>query len=233
MHSLTKGHLAKTTGTADIDRDTMTSPTGVTTTRKIEGAGIAIAIVASGFYPSHKMFLGRNGKSRVIYSQDFTGEGRTDDPFGHGTHVAGLAAGNGQIAGGAYEGVAPDANIINLRVLNSKGVGTTAGLLAALNWVYNNRSVYNIRVVNMSLGASAVDSYNNDPVCRAARKLVDAGIVVAAAAGNDGKDANGKKIYGQIHSPGDEPSAITVGATNTFGTDTRADDVVATYSSRG
>jgi serine protease AprX len=227
------GHVATTTGKDEIEDNQTVSSTGVTTTTKIGGNNIGIAIVDSGVYAAHKAFLGRDGKSRVIYSQDFTGEGRTDDPFGHGTHVAGLAAGNGQIAGGAYEGVAPDANIINLRVLNSKGVGTTAGLLAALNWVYNNRSVYNIRVVNMSLGASAVDSYKNDPVCRAARKLVDAGIVVAAAAGNDGKDANGKKIYGQIHSPGDEPSAITVGATNTFGTDTRADDVVATYSSRG
>src|SRR5262249_46959661 len=63
--------------------------------------------------------------------------------------------------------------------------------------------------------------------------LVDAGIVVVAAAGNNGKDANGNKIFGQIHSPGDEPSVITVGAANTFGTDIRSDDGVATYSSRG
>src|SRR5213079_1036320 len=67
----------------------------------------------------------------------------------------------------------------------------------------------------------------------AARALVNAGIVVVAAAGNNGKDANGNKIYGQIHSPGNEPSVITVGATNTFGTDARNDDGVATYSSRG
>src|ERR1700759_235513 len=214
MHSLTKGHLAKTTGTADIDRDTMTSPTGVTTTRKIEGAGIAIAIVASGFYPSHKMFLGRNGQSRVIFSKDFTGEGRTDDPYGHGTHVAGLAAGNGQGAGGAYEGVAPDANIVNLRVLNSLGNGTVSGLLNALNWILTNRATYNIKVVNMSLGSAAVESYRNDPVCKAVRKLSDAGVVVVAAAGNDGKDLLGRKVYGQIHSPGDEPSALTVGASN-------------------
>jgi subtilisin family serine protease len=85
----------------------------------------------------------------------------------------------------------------------------------------------------MSLGAPAVSSYQNDPLCRAARALVDAGIVVVAAAGNNGKDANGNKIYGQIHSPGNEPSVITVGAANTFGTDARDDDGVATYSSRG
>jgi len=85
----------------------------------------------------------------------------------------------------------------------------------------------------MSLGVSAVSSYKNDPICLAARKLVDAGVVVVAAAGNNGKNGAGQKIYGEIHSPGIEPSVITVGAVNTFGTDNRADDTIATYSSRG
>ena len=85
----------------------------------------------------------------------------------------------------------------------------------------------------MSLGTMAIDSYKNDPLCRAARRLVDAGIVVVAAAGNNGKDSQGRKLYGRIHSPGNEPSVITVGATNTFGTDQRADDKIATFSSRG
>ncbi|MDT5294163.1 MAG: serine protease AprX [Acidobacteriota bacterium] len=228
------GHIAKTTGTAEIENDSFVSPTtGLVETRKLDGKNIGIAILDSGIYAAHKAFLGRDGKSRIVFSKDFTGEGRTDDPYGHGTHVAGLAAGNGQIADGLYAGVAPDANIINLRVLNVRGQGTTSRLLNALNWLVVNRTTYNIRVVNMSLGAAAIDSYRNDPVCRAVRKLVDAGVVVVAAAGNDGKDAAGRKVYGQIHAPGDEPSAITVGATNTFGTDTRADDGVATYSSRG
>ena len=85
----------------------------------------------------------------------------------------------------------------------------------------------------MSLGAPAVDSHHKDPLCRAVRRLVNSGTVVVAAAGNSGKDANGNKIYGAIHTPGIEPSVITVGATDTFGTDTRLDDVVTTYSSRG
>src|SRR6185436_6719707 len=170
---------------------------------------------------------------RVAYSEDFTGEGRTDDPYGHGTHVASLAAGNGRISNGQYVGIAPNAKLINLRVLNSEGVGTTAYVLRALDWVATNRSIYNIRIVNMSLGMPAVDSYRNDPVCRAVRRLVDAGVVVFAAAGNNGKDSTGNKLYGHIHSPGIEPSVITVGASNTFGTDERSDDEVATYSSRG
>src|SRR2546429_2471445 len=111
-------------------------------------------------------------------------------------------------------------------------MGTTSALLNALNAVALNRAAYNIRVVNVSLGVPAIDSYKNDPVCRAVRRLVDAGVVVVAAAGNDGKDATHAKVYGRIHSPGNEPSALTVGAANTFGTDVRKDDGVTTYSSR-
>ena len=85
----------------------------------------------------------------------------------------------------------------------------------------------------MSLGMPAIDSYQFDPVCQAVRRLVNAGVVVVAAAGNNGKDNTGNKVYGQIHCPGNEPSAITVGASNTFGTDTRSDDAITTYSSRG
>ena len=132
-----------------------------------------------------------------------------------------------------YSGIAPNAKIINVRVLDDKGVGSTAKLINALDWIYANRTKYNIKVVNMSLGSPAVESWRNDPLCRAVRKLTAAGIVVVAAAGNNGKDANGQKIYGAIHSPGNDPSVITVGATNTFGTDARNDDGIATYSSRG
>src|SRR2546430_6470888 len=103
----------------------------------------------------------------------------------------------------------------------------------SLNWVLANNATYKIRVVNLSLGAPAIQTYKSDPVCLAVRKLVDAGIVVCAAAGNNGKDANGNKIYGQIHSPGIEPSAITVGASNSYGTDGRGDDTITTFSSRG
>ena len=133
------------------------------------------------------LFLTNRISVRVVYSEDFTGEGRTDDPYGHGTHVASLAAGNGRISNGEYVGIAPNASLINLRVLNADGVGTTAWVLRALDWVASNRAAYNIRVVNMSLGMPAVDSYRNDPICRAVRRLVDAGVVVFAAAGTTAK----------------------------------------------
>ncbi|MFN2494243.1 MAG: S8 family serine peptidase, partial [Pyrinomonadaceae bacterium] len=92
-----------------------------------------------------------------------------------------------------------------------------SSVLAALDWVLSNSNIYNIRVVNMSLGMPAINSYQTDPICVTSRRLVDAGIVVVAAAGNNGKNALGQKIYGQIHSPGNEPSVITVGAVKTKG----------------
>ncbi|MET0647462.1 MAG: S8 family peptidase [Pyrinomonadaceae bacterium] len=221
------GHVSRTTGTDEVRETEGKNVSG------LDGEGIGIAVLDSGIDTGHSKFFDRRDGLRVVYSKDFTGEGRTDDPFGHGTHVAGIVGGNGRIARAESIGVAPNANLINLRVLNKMGTGRVSYILAALDWVYQNRAAYNIRVVNLSLGTAAVESYKHDPVCKAVRKLVDAGVVVVAAAGNNGKDAAGQKLYGAIHSPGSEPSVITVGATNTFGTDARSDDAVASFSSRG
>src|SRR5205807_1676766 len=139
-----------------------------------------------------------------IVSRDFTGENRTDDAYGHGTHVASIAAGNSEVSDGAYTGIASNARLINLRILNSQGAGTTSSFLAALDWIMTYHAVYNLRVVNMSIGTPAIDSFSNDPLCQAVRRASDAGIVVVAAAGNNGKDSSGAKLYGPIHSPGNE-----------------------------
>jgi serine protease AprX len=221
------GHISATTG-ADVVRTT----SGINVTG-LDGTGIGIAFLDSGMDSAHVSLLNKGTSSRVVVSKDFTGENRTDDPYGHGTHVTSTAAGNGRISNAAYLGIAPNANIINLRVLNSQGSGSVSNLLAAADWIISNRTTYNIRVVNMSLGTPAVQSYQYDPACLAVRSMVDAGIVVAVAAGNNGKDNLGRKIYGAISSPGNEPSAITVGASNSYGTNSRADDTVTTYSSRG
>src|SRR6185369_11715969 len=200
----------------------------------LDGNGIGIAIVDSGIYGAHVAFTDtQTGQSRIVANIDFTGEGRTDDPYGHGTHVASAAAGNGLISKGEYIGIAPRAKLLNLRVLNSKGIGSVSSVLAAFNWLMTNASTYNVRVVNLSIGVPAITSYKFDPLCVAARQLVDKGIVVVAAAGNNGKNSAGQKIYGQIHAPGNEPSVITVGAVDTKGTNQRGDDTIATYSSRG
>ncbi|HYP52942.1 MAG TPA: S8 family serine peptidase [Pyrinomonadaceae bacterium] len=223
------GHLKATTG------GLMQNPLAKGT---LDGAGVAIAVFDSGVDSGHATFL--SGKtSRVVKSVDFTGEGVTADTFGHGTHVAGAAASSNAVnrfENGVmidYQGIAPAAKIVNLRVLNRDGRGTLTGFLKAVDWLMANRTTYNVRVANMSLGMPAIDSYKTDPACKAVRRLVDAGVVTVVAAGNNGRDASGTKVYGQIHSPGNEPSAITVGAANTFGTDARSDDVITTYSSRG
>jgi serine protease AprX len=241
------GHVVTTTGTeAARNSGLVAGLTGL----PYDGTGVGIAIIDSGMDVSHKAFAAKAdlSGSRVKFKKDFTGEGKADkDFYGHGTHVASSAAGMSTVAGGLYEGVAKGADILNLRVLDSEGRGRVSYLLSALNWLLSpadpnkplslsnpsNATKYNVRVVNLSLGAPAIDTYRVDPLCKAVRAVADAGVVVVAAAGNNGKDSSGQKLYGAIHSPGDEPSAITVGATNTLGTDARYDDGITSYSSRG
>src|SRR5258707_46732 len=226
------------------------------------GNGVGIVILDSGITPSDAAeFVGYQyqqssgtlglGLLSQTYVQsydrikkhiDFTGENRTDDYYGHGTHTAGVAAGTGQSsenyaaqnAGSpTYGGIATGANLIDVRVLNSQGVGTISNVIAGINWVIQNKSAYNIRVMNLSLGTMVTQSYKTDPLCQAVGKAVDAGIVVVVAAGNWGKDSAGNTIYGGILSPANSPRVITVGATNTQQTNQRSDDTVTTYSSRG
>src|SRR5580765_4670870 len=151
----TMGHLSLTTG-ADAVRNTI----GSTTT--LDGTGVGIAVLDSGLDTGHVAFQDKNGNSRIVFSKDFTGENRIDDPYGHGSHVASIAAGSGKVSSGAYIGIAPNAKIVNLRVLNSQGAGTVSGTLAALDWLLANRATYNVRVVNVSLGTAAIDSYKYD-----------------------------------------------------------------------
>jgi subtilisin family serine protease len=225
----TFGHIEKTTGT-DLIRNQAAG-----TSTKTDGTGIGIAILDSGVYSSHNAFKDGNGSSRIVYSKNFVdNETTTEDNYGHGTHVAGLALSNASINSSAYKGIATNAKIINLRVLNSYGVGKTSWLLAALDWIKLNHQTYNIKVVNASVGAPAIDAYFNSAICNKVYELTTLGIVVIAAAGNNGKNPlTGQKIYGHIHSPGNEPSAITVGASNSMGTDARNDDVMTSFSSRG
>src|SRR5262249_6075267 len=106
-------------------------------------------------------------------------------------------------------------------------------IIEALDWVLANHTQYNIRVVNLSVGAGINESYFTDPLTVAARRLVDAGIVVVAAAGNAGANAQGQSQYGGINAPGNPPWVLTVGASSTNGTFTRNDDTMASFSSRG
>ena len=159
------------------------------------------------------------------------GAGR--DFYGHGTHVAGVMAGNSGRPGG-FRGMAPGAHIINLRVLAADGSGQSSDVLEAIDWTIENKARYGIRVLNVSLGHPAIEPAADDPLVQAVERAVRAGIVVVCSAGNLGKHpVTGQPIIGAINSPGNSPSVITVGALNTKGTPQRSDDEVATYSSRG
>jgi hypothetical protein len=227
-------HLQVTTGASQVYPLSGTLLSSWTSL-DVDGTGVGVAVVDSGIDPD--LFdLSYSGKKRVLVSVDFVGRGSSDDPYGHGSHVAGIIAGNGTsslLLSRDFAGIAPGASLLNLRVLDEYGRGYVSSVIAAIDYAIANKALYNIRVINLSLAAPPVESYRDDPLCRAVERATTAGIVVVAAAGNFGLDPYGYKVYGGITSPGISPAAITVGATNTFGTDSRSDDEVARYSSRG
>jgi serine protease AprX len=199
------------------------------------GVGVTVAVIDSGIDTDH-FDLRDGGTRRVLLSVDFTGHGDPSDPYGHGTHVAGIIAGNGrsyQNNGLDYAGIAPAANLLNLKALDAQGHGYLSDVIAAVDFAVGNKDAYNIRVVNMSLAAPPIESYRDDPLCHAVERASRAGLVVVVSAGNYGLDTLGQKVYGGITSPAISPAVITVGATRTFGTDVRSDDQIAPFSSRG
>ena len=125
------------------------------------------------------------------------------------------------------------ANIVSLKVLDDHGGGYISNVIAALDWASTNKTTYNIRVINLSVGAAVTESYMTDPLTLAAKRAVDAGIVVVTAAGNLGKNADGQTQYGAITAPGNAPWVLTVGAYSHEGTIDRSDDKMGGYSSRG
>ncbi len=150
-----------------------------------------------------------------------------------GRTCAGIIAGNGADSLGVRAGMAPSAHILSLKVLDDRGRGVISDVIAALEWTVANKAAYNVRVVNLSVGAAVTESYKTDPLTLAAKRAVDAGIVVVTAAGNLGKNADGQTQYGAITAPGNAPWVLTVGANSHEGTVVRTDDVMAGYSSRG
>lgn len=160
------------------------------------GKGITIAFLDTGICNIPDF------KGRILYFEDFINNKRQIyDDNGHGTHVAGIASSNGQ-----YKGLAPESNIIALKVLNSSGQGNASDVIAGIQWIANNYKKYNIRIVNLSIGTSS--PVKNDPLIEAVEKLWDMGIVVVTAAGNNGPNP------GTISSPGTSKMIITVGSSD-------------------
>ena len=210
--------------------------------RGFNGQGIGVAVIDSGITVTSDLGVKTNGNppNRVVYSANFVpNETTTTDAYGHGTHVAGLIAGNGANSLGKnysrkFLGIAPAANLINLRVLDENGEGSDSAVIAAIETAVSLKSTYNIKVINLSLGRPIYESYAQDPLCQAVEQAWKAGIVVVVAAGNEGRDlALNSEGYGTIEAPGNDPYVLTVGATNTMNTAGVSDDVMATYSSKG
>jgi len=195
--------------------------------RGITGRGVTIAVLDTGLWRDTFQFYG----NRIVTSVDVTYGGRgpiTGDPYGHGTHVTSIAASGAQALNGAYQGIAPQANVVAVRAFDGNGAGRYVDVIAGLNWIVQNRTRYNIRVLNLSFGASPQSFYWDDPLNQAVMAAWRAGIVVVASAGNDGPDPM------TVNVPGNVPYVITVGALTDSNTPYNyLDDKLASFSSTG
>lgn len=188
------------------------------------GAGVGIAFIDTGIAPHYDLIYPFN---RLVAFHDLINGRKTPyDDDGHGTHVAGIAAGNG-FCSGRYIGTAPSANLIGVKALDDKGNGTASDILAALQWIIDNQKRYHIRVVNLSLGVPTDLSYGEDPLIKGANAAVESGLTVVAAAGNSGPGRC------TINSPGTSPYVITVGAADLSTSPNGGHPSVASFSSRG
>lgn len=205
----------------DIEQDAprVSRPKGLSElhARGITGKGTTIAVVDSGL-SKHRDFSGR-----VKYFRDFSaGHSKTRiDPFGHGTHVAGIVAGDGE----EIDGIAPEAELVGLRITSPKQA------IKAIEWAVKNKEKYDIDVLNLSLGVKEVYPNRQDPFAQAAQQAIDAGIITVVAAGNE---CTSTHCSGTISTPGTLKDAITVGAYSDGGTvDFLGDDKIWARSSNG
>jgi serine protease AprX len=201
------------------------------------GRGVGVAVIDTGIDGSLPDFRTSvaDSTSRVVGSAVVNPNATTaGDRYGHGTHVAGILAGNGgnrtsnDWLDGQYVGIAPEANLISVKVSNGEGEATVLDVIYGLQFVVDHRAEYNIRVVNLSLESTEPQSAGTDPLDAAAEAAWFDGIVVVAAVGNRGtaNDAVSR-------APGNDPYVISVGALDDMTTRGRDDDVVASWSSRG
>ena len=190
------------------------------TGRARQGQGVAVAVVDSGIAKVDDL------GTRVIGAINFDSHSHTSlDAYGHGTFVAGIIGGDGTASSGSYMGIAPKTDIVNVRVTDDQGVSTEAGVVMALQWVNDNRDHNHIRVVNVSLNSTMMQSYHSSPIDAACEVLWFNGLVVVVSAGNNGT-AN-------LYPPANDPFVITVGATDDMGTVSMSDDTIPDYSAYG
>ena len=193
------------------------------------GEGISVAVIDSGIFMDRDFSVTiKKPTSRIIWQESFSSNSfKTDDATGHGTHVAGIIGGHGGASDGLYSGVAPEVNLINLKVSDEDGVAFESDVVAAMQWVYDFKDQFNVRVVNLSLNSTVESSYHTSPMDAAAEILWFNGVVVIASAGNLGVENN----YNTANAaPANDPFIITVGASDEMGTSDINDDKISSFS---
>ena len=202
--------------------------------QRAAGRGVGVAVLDTGIAGDLPDFV-TAGKSRVIASAVTNPCARNaHDQVGHGTHVAGLIAGNSMNAPslkklqGRYMGIAPRANLISVKVSDDDGDTTVLDVINGLQFVVDHKAEFGIRVVNLSLSSTVAESYKTDPLDAAVEAAWFSGIVVVAAAGNEGVAPDAVS-----YAPGNDPYVISVGALDDRGSSYLYDDQLASWSSRG
>jgi serine protease AprX len=185
-----------------------------------DGKGVGIAIIDSG------VAAGPDFGSRLVQVRMQGQGGSLDDVHGHGTLVAGFAAGSS--ADGRFKGIAPAANIYALNVSRGGTAVYSSDVITALNWVFENAHTYNIRVVNLSVSETAPSSYKQNVLDLAVERLWASGVLVVVAAGNNGTAPDSVN-----YAPANDPLVLTVGGSDEKGTAKLGDDTIASFSARG
>ncbi len=196
------------------------------------GQGVTVALLDTGVAPSPDL------SGRVLPVTDditgatspcenLSGEPTCSDGYGHGTFLAGIIAGNGALSAGRYQGIAPRAKLVSIKVGASDGSADVSNVLAGIQWAVSFRDRYNIRVLNLSLGTNSTQSWQVDPLNYAVERAWAAGIAVVVSASNRGP------VPGTISKPGDDPWVITVGAADDRQTKPVSDDRSPDFSGRG
>jgi serine protease AprX len=195
------------------------------------GTGVGVAVLDSGIATHSALDSRVVARVNLVSDEPYV----TGDPFGHGTHIAGIIGGNrtASVTPAFAGGSAPSVRLVDVRVLGSAGSGRTSDVIAGIDWVIANRRTYNIKVINPSLGHPVTEPSATDPLCQAVARAVAASITVVVSAGNYGLTSTGAPVLGGITSPGNSPAALTVGSLDTKGTIDPSDDEVAPYSSKG
>jgi len=206
---------------------TRTDSTG----QKITGKGVGVAVIDSGIAP----VKGLDGAGKVVNGPDLSFESQATnlryvDTFGHGTHLAGIIAGRDATqTTTSFTGMAPDATLVNMKVATADGAVDVSQIIAAIDWVVTHRNDpgLNIRVINLAFGTDSLQDPRLDPLSHAVEAAWRKGIVVVVAVGNDGPTST------RVTMPAANPYVLAVGASDGYGTPSKTDDVVASFSTRG